>query len=67
MEAAGEAVFGRRLRRDARLTCSSAGLARLAALSLWPLYQALPHLFADLRALLALFLLPLQPLQVALF
>ena len=65
-KSAREAVFGCRLRRDRRLTCGSARFPNLATL-LWRLYQALPHLFARLRALLPLILMRLQPLQLALF
>jgi hypothetical protein len=57
-KSAREAVFDCRLRRDRRLTCSSARFPYLATL-LWRLYQALPHLFAHLRALLPLILMRL--------
>jgi hypothetical protein len=65
MEAPGEAIFRRGLRRGARLAHGSARLARLDALLR---RQLLPHhLFTHLRALLPLILLALQPTQLALF
>ena len=65
METPGEAIFGRGLRRGARLAHGSARLACLDAL--WQ-RQVLPHhLFTHLRALLPLNFLGLQPSQLALF
>jgi len=66
MEASGEAVLCRDLRRDARMTRGATRLARLDAWLLSVLRQALPHLFTHLRALLPLTLLRLQALQLAL-
>jgi hypothetical protein len=64
-EAASKPVLCRGLWSDARLAYSAARLARLNTL-LQPLHRALPHLFAQLRALLSLTLLRLQRPQLAL-